>query len=274
MSNSRIRKRRSRARRRLRESQLRREAEALNTSQATHAQIVIPVNTYGEYEDGYVSYLMMRAMEITAPILSEIEVLESSVHELVQRWNSLQAATTCAKNLRQLGHVRTEMTKLNGQLKALREKLSRVIRNEPALREQYCLIRETPRVENAFIQNDMLAILTMPLFGKDLEKKWHRVGPYEIRIPLLVPNQRDIVWWNREGPQSGYHGPPNIGAQGNSSCIGNASPPLDKALRAGDYATAVAICVRYPECAGGSNRITFWPTVPVEQVPDWYLKNF
>lgn len=204
------------------------------------------------------------------------------------------------------GAARTHMIRASGRLSKLKEDLEHLEQNSARMYANMCAV---PRVKRIFVQQvdgkKELVIETHPQFGKSRRfrgwySSWRRLGPYRthIQYPSMATDIRDdIRIFNLEGTRPcpvpfldavldgifghsflrdtiDYHGPTDIGSTGRVGCFGTAKIPLQNALIAHDWPTAVAILVRFPECAGHSRNIRYWPKAKRRDVPRWYKETF
>lgn len=244
-----------------------------------------------EHERSYVEYRMNDTAyrERVTQSRNHVSSLSETVACDERLWAEASRNADNDMQRRMAGELRSELVRKRTSLETASQEYERyVVMNTDALRVRYREIRAIPRVLDMWMDGDVMHIMTDVLFGKDKERKWHRVAPYLIKANLKhfnsyeetysnsIPN---LAWRNLECPKkkgaNEHHAPLRIqGQYMNTTCLGMAKRPLRDALEFGDDVTLVKILVRIPECHGQDDDITLWPEVNIADVPPWYLDTF
>lgn len=225
-------------------------------------------------EDRFVEFVLALHDGVACALEPHITTLRERLEHLKRQIR--QYNPNSYNGRRKIGRKRTELIRLRGQLaESVRQRDLAVRDKEDTLRKQYRNIRSIPRVLDAHVTGESLIITTDVLYGQDRSERWHRIGPYTITINIVHGSVPNIRWKNGDGERKNLQGPPNIGASGAavSGCMGLVAGRLvTEAFASRDYATLVAVVVRYPECRGATETILHWPVVSPEEVPEWYLR--
>lgn len=247
---------------------------------------------YGEHEYGFVKAVMMHHANEYALLRARRELVEQEAN-VARYWvRSLGAQERTAERTLELGRWQTTLRRYIGASAGLKIKMNILWAIcEQDTREHYRAMRAIERVRDAYVERDMVHILTEPLYGFDrgvmergsLVRRWRRIGPYDIRWPVNNPHPSTIHWINLDGRKyytyldrtQYWHGPNNIGPHGFVECMGPTSQTVWKACKARDWTLLVKILVRYAECPGTGlvDTLAKWPAVEENEVPLWYLKT-
>jgi hypothetical protein len=230
---------------------------------------------YRRARSEFATYLAVQYREFVEHTDAKIGAIESRVTRLQKSVDALLNLRQDVEVLRKLGPKRTELKRLNGQLEAARRERLEANPSLKRYQDQYDNIWMIPRLMSVEFKAPRLELVTEPLFGLDRAGKWHRIGPMRASYDLSQePSRYTFTWENLDGPQDGYHAPPNIGSDRRSSCMGIVADTVVKdAIASKDHVAICKLLVRYPENHGTTGVIDRWPVVPLEEVPLWYRET-
>lgn len=247
----------------------------------TRALITKSFVSYAQSEGDYIEYVSslngVRAgfleMEI-ANATTDIDHGLSCIEGLLSEPKSLSSMS-------QVGNIRTQIRKLKTQRSNLSKTLDCIPTGEADIKRQFAQAWNVPRISSMWLEDSRLAYRTLPLFGQDHEKRWRRIGPFEISFDLSDIKLENFIWVNLDGAKHNMHGPPNIEETqweeyGTVKCAGDGQIVIDEAAEINDFPALVAFSVRYAECAGQDKTETIyrWPLADINDVPKWYLTEF
>lgn len=232
-------------------------------------------------EQRFIQHALPNAIACHGSYSARIAETESEILEAETILQSLQREPYSPSVLQQMGNQQTTIKRLQNKRTQLMCTRRCIAVTADDLEKQLRAIVSIPRMRKLWVAEGRLVYRTYPLYGKDHDNEWRRIGPFEISFDLVKPTRESFRWRNLDGAKGQWHAPPNIYAVSGSlfgivSCAGNAQPTIDVAGDTCDYLSLVAFSIRYPECAGAEKTsvINQWKRVPVEQVPPWYIDTF
>lgn len=211
--------------------------------------------------------------QVIANLEREIKNREDLVASTQKSWKFLSR-----RRRRRIGRVQQELVPLRAKFK---RKLSereewRNRRVSAHARELYRASCAVPRVRAIHVLPTAMSwiIETDALFSQSAQHggRWHRIGAFSITINLEQPLPATIHWSNHEGSRNDYIAP-QIAKSGNVGCFGPVLGALKNAFAEKKYDVAVAMLVRFTECAAHDKQLELWPAAEPHEVPEWYRET-
>ena len=242
---------------------------------------LVSADEYKSLEREYVQAVLPITVARHGELGERIGDIDREMLEAEVTLHRLKAEEHSSALMQLMGDLQTKTKQLIGQRAKLVHMRALVQASSDDLKVQFGLLWGIPRIRKVWVAYERLVYHTHPLFGKDHEKRWRRIGPFEISFDLRLPIRENFTWVNLDGRKDQWHGPPNIqepndAEYGVVSCAGDAQTVIDAANQTYDYVSLVAFSVRYPECAGATNNDTIkrWNTINPALVPRWYIEQF
>jgi hypothetical protein len=228
----------------------------------------------GEDEQLFVEFCITHFGAVRDEISEKIIALDQQIVEQKRGMGRIANIAWTRKQRKRLSRKRSDLIRMEGERESLVQQRGVIPAQGEEYRVQWHDMCCTPRAEQLFFRGKSLVIMTLPLFGKDDSRIWHRIGPFLITIPLLAEGHDAIRWLNLDGGVAQMQGAAGIKLDGSVGCAGNAAIAFREAFSRHDHITLVEIAIRYAECTGQSDNLTKWPKVEVSEVPQWYLDTF